>query len=149
MKSNRATRQTWAVPHRRGVSLIEVLVSFTLLTSAMTLSLPLVVRHGRLLSAQRDYRVALDEVSNQLERITAITPDQVPNALERLTVSPAAAEKLRGATLSGELTPVDIGGRVMLRLTWAGLHGPTVTMSAWVFPPMEQLNGETSESDAS
>lgn len=149
MKNNRVPRQAMVVPQNRGLSLIEVIVAFTLLTSVMTLSLPLVVRHGRLLSAQRDYRIALDEVSNQLERITALEPNKVPSALEQLTISSAVAEKLPAATLKGELTPADIGGRVTMRLTWAGVHGPAVTMSAWVFPPIERSNGEADEADAS
>jgi hypothetical protein len=45
-------------PPRRAVSSFEALVAFTLLTSVLGMSVPLVVRHGRLLTSARQYRLA-------------------------------------------------------------------------------------------
>ena len=59
-------------PARRGTSALEVLVSFILLGGVLAISTPLVVTHGRLLKAQRNYRMALDELSNQLDRLSAL-----------------------------------------------------------------------------
>jgi len=71
----------------RGTSALEVIVAFTLLSSVLAFSTPLVVRHGRLLTSQRDYRLALDELSNELERLTALSNEQLPAAVEQLTPS--------------------------------------------------------------
>src|SRR5882724_7546940 len=92
-------------PRRTGTSSIEVLVAFTLLSTALSLSLPLVVRHGRLLESCRHYRLALDELSNQLDRLTALPEADAQVALKQLKPSQFIAAKLPGAELSGQLQP--------------------------------------------
>jgi hypothetical protein len=118
---------------RPGLSLFEVVVACTLLTSVLSLSLSLLIREGRLLTAERNYRLALDEVSNQLDRLTGLPTNELPRALKRLTVSPFTAARLPGANLVGEMTPADIGHRVTLRLTYGEPHAQTVSMSSWSF----------------
>jgi hypothetical protein len=129
---------------RRGTSALEVLVALTLLTSTLSLSLPLVVRHGRLLVDQRDYRLALDELSNQMDRLTALPENEVQTAREGLAVSEFAAARLSQAKLSREFEPVDIGGRLTLRLTWGGQEQHDVSMAAWIIPRPPQLDQEPS-----
>ena len=125
--TNSATR-------RRAISSLEVLVSLTLLLSVLGCSLALITKHGRLLMAQRHYRVALDEVSNQLDRITALPAEQVAGAVKQLSVSPFAAERLPAAKLTGELKPADIGQRVRLQLVWKENAEQSVTLTGWVVP---------------
>ena len=63
------------VNHRRsrlGTTMVEVIVALTLLTTTLSVAAPLVVRHGWLLASQRHYRMALDEVSNQMERLSTM-----------------------------------------------------------------------------
>src|SRR5687768_13350247 len=91
----------------RGASSIELVVSCTLLSVVLTGATGLVVRHGRLLAAHRDYQLALDEVSNQLERLTALPADDLPQALQQLKPSDFAAERLPGAELRGQLDAAD------------------------------------------
>jgi hypothetical protein len=50
---------------RRGTTILELLVSFSQLITVLSLSATLVVRHGRILTSSRQYRLALDELSNQ------------------------------------------------------------------------------------
>jgi len=119
---------------RQGISAIEVLVSLTLLVTVLSCSTVLIVRHGRMLAAQRHYRSALDELSNQLDRITGLPADQVPESMKKLTVSPFTAERLAGAKLEGELKPGDVGQRVMLRMMWKEETEQTVALAGWVFP---------------
>jgi hypothetical protein len=126
----------------RGTSALEVLVSLTLLTSTLTLSLPLVVRHGRLLVDQRDYRVALDELSNQLDRLAALPESEMQAARENLAVSEFAAARLPDAKLSGGFEPADIGGRLTLRLTWGRSKPHEISMAAWIIPRPPQINEE-------
>jgi hypothetical protein len=132
----RSCRSAIGCPRRPGTSSIEVLVAFTLLSTALSLSLPLVVRHGRLLESCRHYRLALDELSNQLDRLTALPESDAQVALKQLKPSPFIAAHLPDAELTGQLQPADIGSRLTLRLSWDDIpqRPTTVAMAAWILP---------------
>ena len=119
---------------RRGTTAFEVIVSFSLLSSVLAFATPLVVRHTRLLASQRHYRLALDELSNQLERLSALAADERAAALEKIGPSDFAAEHLPGAELRGELAESDFGQRVTLRLTWdePQRSGAPLGLTAWM-----------------
>ena len=127
---------------KRGTSSLEVLVAFTLLSSVLSLSLPLVVRHGRLLKDQRSYRIALDELSNQLDRLTALPETELLATLEQLAPSKFAETRLPSAELVGEFEPAEVGRRVTLRLSWNGPQRRRVSMAAWIIPQPPQLSEE-------
>ena len=120
--------------------MIDLMVSLTLLMAAMSVVAPLVVRHGQVLKSQRHYRLALDELTNQLERLAALTPEQLPDAVEQIAPSPFIAERLAGAKIEGELAPEEAGVRILLHMTWdeIGHRREPVTLAAWVFarPPV-------------
>jgi hypothetical protein len=117
--------------------MLDLLVAFTLLAAIFSAVTPLMVRHAQLLQSQRNYRLALDELSNQLERLTALSPAELPTALTTLRPSPFIVEHLGQAKLTGEFTPTDGGGRVTLKLLWSEVGGRTqpATMVGWVFAP--------------
>lgn len=119
---------------RRGTTTIELLVSFTLLTTVLGAALPLVVRHGRILNSARQYRMALDELSNQAERFIALSHDAAIETLDELQPSPFAAEHLRGATLTADLASSDGAERVTLSLSWEepGRRAAPVSLVAWL-----------------
>jgi len=121
---------------RAGTTTIEMLVAFSLLTTALTVSLPLVVRHQRILVTARHYRLAVEELSNQIERLTALPATEVSAELERLEPSAFTAERLPGAELSGRLEPADLGERLTLRIVWdePQRRDAPVTLAAWIFP---------------
>lgn len=128
---------------RSGTSTIEVLVAFTLLTSVLALSVPLVVRHGRVLLTARHYRLAVDELSNQLERLTSLPEAELQPALARLTPSTFTAARLPGAMLSGALEPADVGQRLTLKIVWdePQRQAAPVSMAAWVLPDAGRPSG--------
>jgi len=121
---------------RHGTSAFEVIVSFTLLSSVLTFATPLVVRHTRLLAAQRHYRLALDELSNQIERLSALGADELPAAVEKLAPSDFVVERLPGAELQGQLQAAEFGQRLTLRLTWdePQRRAAPLSLSAWIVP---------------
>jgi hypothetical protein len=119
---------------RRATTMLEVIVSLSLLMSALSLSLPLIVQHGRLLIEQRNYRLALDELSNQLDRLSAANADDLPGALRKIAVSPFTAERLHNAKLASDLKPTDVGLRLTLKLTWKNAHEQKVALAAWIVP---------------
>jgi hypothetical protein len=111
-----------------------VIVSFTLLSSVLAFATPLVVRHTRLMAGQRHYRLGLDELSNQIERLSALPAEELSAAVENLAPSEFAAERLPGAELRGELTEAEFGRRLTLRLTWDEPQRSTAPLSltAWI-----------------
>jgi hypothetical protein len=119
-----------------GTTSFELLVAFTLLITAVSTAMPLMVRHGRLLTAQRDYRLALDELSNQLDRIGALPPAEVPAAAQGATASPFLLERIPTAKLTGRTEPAAGGTRVTLSLSWGakGRERSPISLSTWVFP---------------
>jgi hypothetical protein len=133
--------------HRSGASTLEAVVAFTLLSTILTVVTPLVVTHGRLLASHRDYQLALEELSNQVDRLSALPEAELRTALEELAPSPLAADKLPGAELKGELAPADFGQRLSLALSWEGAQGrtPPVRMAAWVFPIAKPAANELRE----
>ena len=121
---------------RRGISSVEIIVAFTLLSGVLAASASLMVKHGRQLQAQRHYRLGLDELSNQIERISALPGDERQQAVENLEPSEFAVQHLPGAKLNGELQPADVGQRLVLRLTWdePQRQEAPLTLAAWIFP---------------
>jgi hypothetical protein len=115
--------------------MLDLMVALTLLIAAMSLVGPLVVRHGQVLKSQRHYRLAMDELTNQLERLAALAPERLSDAMEQLALSPFIAERLVGAKIEGELAPVEAGVRITLHMTWdeIGHRREPVTLAAWVF----------------
>jgi hypothetical protein len=125
---------------RPGVSSLEMLVSFGLLAAILGTATPLIVRHGRLLAPHREYQWALDELTNQLDRLTSLPVDQLPQAVKDLQPSSFAAEHLPDAELIAELAAADVGQRLTLRLAWnePGRRAAPLTLSAWVMPSEAQ-----------
>jgi hypothetical protein len=120
-----------------GLSSLEVIVSLTLLGSVLALSTPLIVAHGRLLKAQRNYRLALDELSNQIDRMSALPTANLPRAIDEIAPSALAAERLPGAVLRGRLAEAELGWRLTLEIWWEepNRQAAPVRMTAWVVPP--------------
>jgi hypothetical protein len=121
---------------RTGASMIELLVACTLVMAALSVWAPLVVRHDRMATGARHYRIAVDELSNQLERLAALPGDELAAAVEDIAVSEFAAARLPGAELTAHLEPADVGQRLTLALTWdePQRREAPLTMTAWVFP---------------
>jgi Tfp pilus assembly protein PilV len=133
--------------HCSGTTMIELLVAFSLLIAVLSAALPLVVRHGRLLSSARQYRLALDEVSTQLDRLTALPLDVVQEEIDALAVSEFTNDRLAGAKLSGEVQPTEWGQRLTLSLVWREPQraAAPVQLAGWIFNG--DAHAESDESD--
>src|SRR3954468_10955777 len=124
-----------AVASRRGATtMLEAIVALSLLMSALSVSLPLIFKHGRLLIEQRNYRVALDELSNHIDRLTATSAADLPGSLRQLAVSSFTTERLHDAKLTSDLKSAEFGQRVTLTLTWKSAQEQKVALAGWIFP---------------
>jgi hypothetical protein len=118
------------------------MVALTLLVATMSVATPLLVRYGRVVASHRLYRLALDELSNQLERLRALPVEDLPGAIERLAPSSFIKERLPGAELKGRLQPEEEGVQVTLVLSWneGQRHRAPLSLAAWVFPTVSVEN---------
>lgn len=129
---------------RRGVTTVETVVAFALLASVTAVSTQLTIAHGRVLKSQRNYRLALDELSNQLERLGALPPEELSPAVEQLAVSPATRERLPGAEIRGEVSTSELGRRLTLEIWWdePNRQAAPVRLTAWA-APIENVSEES------
>ena len=136
-------------------------MALTLFMTALMVTTPLIARHGRLLIDQRRYRIALDAVSNQLDRLSALPAEELARAVEQLKVDEWTSARLPCAELHGHVAPADIGQRVTLELSYGaapnqsvGKNGEavakrkTVTLEIWITPRV-QPPAAASEEDRS
>ena len=132
---------------RRGTTAFEIIVTFSLLTTVISVFGVLAVRHGRLMESHSDYRLALEELSNQLEQLSTLTDEELPGAIEKLAPSDLAKEHLPDAALRGELAPADGGQRITLALTWKETGRPEnpLKLSAWRFAKPAAASGDNAE----
>ena len=85
----------------------------------MLVAAPLMVRHSRLLIDQRRYRIALDEVSNQLDRLSALPADELAAALEQIKVNDWTLARLPGCRARSAIwSQSDLGNRLTLELSY-------------------------------
>ena len=85
-------------------------------------------------SAARCYRLALDELSSQHERLSTLPAEELSAAIEALGPSPLAAERLPGAALRGELAASQLGRRLTLEIWWdePNRDAAPVRLTAWL-----------------
>ena len=119
---------------RRGTTIFETFVALTLISTTLAVAAPLLVRHNRLLVSARHYRLACDELANQIELLSALPADEVAEAIAGLEVSAFTAERLHDAALTAKLDDDEVGQRLTLGITWdePGRSTAPVTLVAWI-----------------
>lgn len=127
---------------RRGITSFELVAAFSLLVAAMASTLPLYVRHQRLLSESRRERVAMEELANQAERITAAGAGV---DVASLVVSETAQRRLPGVALSATRDRTSLGERVLLSLSWADTGRTEHPLRLAVWLPAADLAGAEPE----
>jgi hypothetical protein len=126
---------------RRGSMLPELAIAGAMLAVAMTLAVQVLGYAGQQRrSADRRQRAIL-EVTNIMERITALPFDEVtPERARRLSITPEAAGSLPGAELSVDVldqqpAPGRPARRIAVRLRWKGRSGEweaPVRLTTWI-----------------
>jgi hypothetical protein len=118
---------------RRGLTATELIVAATLLVGVISLIAPLTVRIGRIWQDARQFRLATNELSNQLELLTGQSTEQRNVSLLELQPSPELHEALPGARLTGETIGDEDGLRIALTIEWDRAPGSkTLTLVGWV-----------------
>lgn len=118
---------------RRGVSITEVLIAATLVVSTIGLFAPMSVRIGRVWQSTRQYRLAFNELANQMELLTSLGVARCEAALPSLTLSSKIADALPGSQLNGEMVSDEDGTRLILSLNWdRGSKSEPLSLVGWI-----------------
>ena len=130
----RRSRAVHPAATRRGFSAVETLAAVALLAVLMASTMPLFVRHGRLLSDSRQERIAIEELANQAARLVALPVGRRDAALAALAPSAVAARRLPGARLTATRGPSPLGDRVVLHLAWdaTGRREHPLSLAVWL-----------------
>ncbi len=119
--------------HRRGSMLTELIVAAGLLATTMGLVATCTVAGQRLQRMQREHTLAVDELSNQLERFIALPISEVESSLQQLKPSDWVAERLPEIELTAQRHSDESGDRVELQLQWKRVGNPPPLVAvAWL-----------------
>ena len=102
----------------------------------MLFVVPTAIRNGRLQQTIRHDRIAMDEVTNQLDRLAQLPLKQIKQEIAKLTPSGFAVAGLPNPRLSGTLQETQEGYRIALEISWnsPGRSVAPLTMATWVYP---------------
>lgn len=118
---------------RRGFTLVELIVSASLLVVVMTFVTSLAFRIDQTWKQISHQRIAINELSNQLDRLTRLTPAELATAIDAIDVSPEARQTLLHPQLTAEEIDDELGSRVVLRLDWQrSIPGRPVELVGWL-----------------
>lgn len=118
---------------RAGTTLTELVVAGVLFLSAVGIVSTSALSVQRVWKDGERYRFAVDELSNQLEFLTALEIEDVDEAINNLEVSEAAAERLPDAKIDVKVADSGKGIRIELSLAWRRVgDADPVTLSGWI-----------------
>jgi hypothetical protein len=103
---------------RRGLNTFEALVALGLLAATISGASVVAVRQLRLLESGRQYRLAVDEVTNQLELLAAMPATERAATIAACEPSEFAQARLPKPQLTAKTEAIDDGERLEVTLNW-------------------------------
>ena len=121
---------------RNGLTLLECIVAAGLLVVAVAASGKLSMSAGRIWQQSRYHRLALEELSNQLEVLRAVPATERDEQLQTLRLSELTEQTLPNPSLQGKVIDDDLGQRIKLTLQWDRFQErASLDLVGWVMPP--------------
>ena len=116
----------------RGVSSIEFLVSFSVVVTVMTFATSMMFNISGVWRDIEHQRLAVCELSNQLEVLTRFTGDALIEKIKRIEPSEFCKQGLDEPTIKAVLVADQLGQRIDLELVWQHLPvDKKVRLSGW------------------
>ncbi|TWT82745.1 hypothetical protein CA13_42080 [Planctomycetes bacterium CA13] len=113
--------------------MIEVVIAAGLLITVMSFVTTLMYRVDLVWKDVAHQRAAMNELSNQLDRLSLMPAEQIQSELQKFEPSAEAKLSLFNPKVSGELTQDELGSRLTLRLSWSQLHpSKPIEMATWI-----------------
>ena len=120
--------------NRHGTTLTEIVVSCVLLSGLVMAAVPMTVRIARQRLVHREIMVAQNELINQMERLSLVSPDELEDLEVR--VSDEHQSILHEAELKLDVSDASEGlQRVQLELAWTNRLGNRMqpqSLTSWI-----------------
>lgn len=124
---------------RHGLLMTELIVAAILLIASLSLLVSLSFRTGKLWQDTQHYALAVNELTNQLERLTIVDAAEIDEQLADLRPSESAQAALPNPRLSAVKLVDEFGTRIKMEITWDRPgHAKPVALTAWIAPPTEE-----------
>ena len=118
---------------RRGFATMEVLVSVVIICATATVVTSLLFKCGMVWRDVSQYRVAVHELSAQLEELTLMEADSVAERIEQLKPSAICSQRLPNAQLTGALVEDNLGVRIELSINWKrAVESKPMVLCGWL-----------------
>lgn len=133
---------------RRAFLLTEVVVAAMVLSVAITVLTQIWVRTPRLQRDTRQHRIAVEEASNQLDRLAALDETARANQLVRLNLSPIAEQALPSVSISAGESNSEAGRRITVIVSWDRFgERSRVALTQWIANAGVRRPSQRQESD--
>ena len=116
---------------RQATTLTELLIAASLIATLAVTYLPMLKKVSGFQRQLELQRLAIDELSNQLETLVTLSDDDWLPALANLQPSAEAKSRLDGVQLDSEIVPLDGGSRIELRITWKERQQVPLRLATW------------------
>ena len=135
-----------AINRSSGVSSIEFLVSFSVMATVMTFATTMTLNISRVWRDIEHHRLAVCELSNQLEELTRLTGESLVERIAEIRPSEFCKRGLNEPQISAEIGSDNLGQRIDLELAWK--HQPVerkVRLSGWAIEPLSPVAEKTDQ----
>lgn len=120
---------------RTGAMMPDLIVAAILTMALIGTLTTCTIRSGRLMTQTRHQQLALDELSNQLERLLSLNENDRRKAMSDLMPSDEIASALPEASLAAETMDDQQGTRIVLSLDWNhGVPSTPMRLVGWTQP---------------
>jgi type II secretory pathway pseudopilin PulG len=124
---------------RTAMTLVELLVAVSLLTTVISLATGLSMRINRVWKEIGQARIALAELNNQLDTLLRLDPPNAAQAITALRLSDYCRRGLCNPTITGYIQESPVGMRITLEITWDRPHGgKPIQLSGWILEPQSE-----------
>ena len=118
---------------RAGFTTTEVVVAASVLVVVIAMIAPMTARVGQLWRDSRQVGLAVEELTNQMEKFEVMSDEQRRSALQQLVVSSEVSKSLPEARLSGRQVIDQEGSRIVLSLEWQRVSpGNPIQLEGWM-----------------
>ena len=119
--------------NRRGFTSMEMLAAAVILCATVTVVTNLLFKCGMVWRDVSQHRVAMHELSAQLEGLTLMEADSVAEKIGQLKPSAICSDRLPEAKLTGSLVEDSLGVRIELSINWKrAVESKPMVLCGWL-----------------